>query len=432
MNSKLLWEFGGRLKTGLSSEAYLGSGTIRVTICLLAALVISCQQISYRSQASSLDRKRYSIHAATGLKEGVHHYSYGLYHWGLFPVYSTYERKYYAKDKHSKEFARKVLVEHGDTLRMEYRHEIRFGEYFKFYLTYIASLIAGQAGRHDLGVVNTFFFLAALFAVLLEFHRCRRPLLGALVAIAISSSEFQAIQMQADNFSYIITAATFALAVMAPFIFDRKLRPAAIVARLFLVSFFIVLCGNVRSTAMSMVLGPPIALILYGRVRFKWRVLLLVAYLTIFSSVYKGFQAYFDHKIEQASEFVEAVGGVPYLGERLNNHPFWHPIWCGMADFDTEYGHRWSDNSAWAAARPRMKERGWKPPPRDKTQGDYYTLCTSPVYEEVMQEVVLEDIRSDPRWYLGIIVTEFNCWESECKSPVHLFRVRPEFDRFRW
>jgi hypothetical protein len=332
-------------------------------------------------------------------------------------VYSTYELDYKGGDKYDKEFARNMLMEQGDTLRMEYMHEIRFGEFFKFYLPYLAALIRGQPGDNKLDIVHRMFFLSALFLLLFEFSRCGRPLLGSLVALMISSSEFQAYQVTHGSFSYIITGATFTVACMAPFLFGKPLRPAAIVVRLLLCSSFIVLCGNVRTTAMCMFLGPPLVLLFYRRLSVARRALLLATYLAVFAAVYRGTQTYFNHKFEQAIKFVEAVGGVPYLGERTNNHPFWHPIWCGMGDFDEEYGHVWRDARAWKVAEPTMRMRGWQHPEMDDTKGDYYTLCTNPLYEEVIRGIVLKDIRNDPMWYLGIIGKRIRRTFTEWQQP---------------
>jgi len=405
------------LRHALSSEKYISSNALRVALCLLAALLMACQHLIYSSPSAGHDAQRYRIYHASGLRKGVYNYTYGLYYWGLFPVYSTYELNLGGPDKYNKDFARNLLVERGETLRMEYEHEIRFGEYFKFYLPYLASLVAGRPVKQEIGTINTFFFLFALFLILLEFYRCGRPVTGVFVSLLVSSSEFQALQLRDNSFSYVITAAAFTIAMMAPFIFGRRMNPLWIAVRLAVASFFIIFCGNVRSTALSMVLGPPIVLLFYRRQQLRWKAVLLLSYFAIFAAVQKGVQAYFDYKIGQARNFVEAVGGVPYYGESLTTHPFWHPIWCGLADFDTKYKREWEDGEAFSKAVPELKKRGWESPRGDLTHGDKYLLSTSPEYERVMRDFVIADIRNDPMWYLDIIAKRIKKTLTEWQEP---------------
>ena len=358
-------------RDAFSKESYLKSNAFRVGLCFLAALIISGQHLKYRAAPTSLNQSKYLLTNATGLPPAAHNYSYGLYYWGLFPVYSTYEMAYRGQDKYSTQFAGTLLVDHVDKLHMEHGRSIRSGEYFKFYLPYLASLIMGKPGVHDLGLINTIFFVGAVFLIIGEFHRSKRTLLGCLVALLLSSSEFQAVQLGDDIFGYMITAAAFTLAFMAPFVLGRPMQKAEILIRLALCSISIVFCGGIRTTAMCMFLGPPLVLLWYEPFRFPRRIALLAVYVVAFGTIHKGTQVYFDHKINQATEFVQAVGGVPYQGERTIIHPIWRPVWCGLADFDTEYGHEWNDNKAWAAARDEMRERGWTKPTDRETHGDY-------------------------------------------------------------
>jgi hypothetical protein len=386
-------------------------------ICLLAAAFISFQLLAFRSADYSLERSKYLLRATTGLKEGVHLYAYGIHYWGLFPVYSTKIANAGTPKKYDEAYAKDILLNHGDSLKMEYKHEVRYGELFKYYLPYLSWLIYGPSGTSDISLVNTVFYLIAAFSLLYNCARFGRPILGLFVTLCVTSSQFQAIQLSHDAFSYVITCAVFVLAWMIPFALDRPLRWYDAMARLLLVSLFIVFCGNIRTTAMSMVLTPCFLLALYRAVPWRRRLVLLTAFALMFYSAHRLTERHFDRKFEKTAEFVEAVGGVPYLGERTSLHPFWHPVWCGLADFDTTYGHEWQDYKAYQAARPELKKLGWTQPQRAPTQGDYYQLCTSPEYGVAIRRVVLKEIKKDSKWYIGILQNRVNRAFSEWEPP---------------
>jgi hypothetical protein len=128
-----------------------------------------------------------------------------------------------------------------------------------------------------------------------------------------------------------------------------------------------------------------------------------------------GFVRYFEHEFEKAHAVMVAAGGTPYTGPLQTYHEMWHPLFCGLGDFDTKYGYKWDDRVGYTYALPILVETyGMKLPPW-KPEG--YTFEASydgtgkypiffgetPHYNDIIRDKVLGDIWRDPLWYLGIL-----------------------------
>lgn len=384
-----------------------------VGLLLICALLLSLQQAAnrtWRPPGSAL--RPFAIQNATGLR-APEVYAYGLYYWGLFPVYSTYERGYKGSDKYSPEFARQILLEHGDTLHVEYRHEMRFGEHVKFMLPYLEAFISRTPGVVGVTVVNTAFYLASLLLLLFAFCKIDRPFLGAFILLVLASSPFQAAEiLRNENFCYVIIAATLVLALLVPFLADRRLSPLAIGTRLVLLSAACVAFGNIRTTAFVVAMMPCFALLLYTGLRIRSRLVSMAAFVVLLLLLNAGLHRFFDYKIEQANAFVESLGGQPYRSARTGLHPLWHSVWCGLADFDTVYGFRWADGAARRAAGPELVEAGILTRDQIAGTGGYYDagdggpysrVETSAVYARILKGQVLRRIKEDPKWFGDIL-----------------------------
>ncbi|MDA0990261.1 MAG: hypothetical protein O3A51_05870 [Verrucomicrobia bacterium] len=340
--------------------------------------------------------------AAIGFR-APHLYTYGLYYWGLFPVYSPLEQRMAIDEKFDPAFAHDFLIEHADTLKIEHKHEMRFGDNCKFLLPLMEAYFTGRPGEPGIRRTALFFFASALILLMLSALYCRRPLLGAFFAIFLSSSDFQIYEMlRYTNFSFVITCAALVLACCLPLLLDRQLPRWVVGLSLLVAAAATVFFGNIRPSAFAVGATPLFALLLYQRWRWLSRFGAIALYMLLILSLKSGLNMFFEYKIKQANAFVTAVGGEPYRGERTAHHPLWHPIYCGLGDFDQTYGYRWSDPSAFGAARPELREAGYKPQ-KGKGYGDYHRLETNPHYAEIIRDKVITNIRQDPGWYLTIL-----------------------------
>ncbi|HOO78288.1 MAG TPA: hypothetical protein PLI51_04190 [bacterium] len=397
-----------------AGEGSLGPKT-RAAILLASAFLIALQTLASLSPDSPLDRKRYGIRWTSGLKNPWV-YAFGLRYWGVFPVYSTFVLAEEDCGRFGPEYARRVLREAGESLRMEYRHTARTGDSLKLYLPWLAGALFRQpvspaAVGESLKLFAAAAFLLSLYCLLYQFSAIDRPILGALTAVFIASSEFQAVEIARGNvFSYPITTAVFAIALLAPLAFNLARRTGALLIRLALLAGIIALAGNIRPTAAALLPAPVLVLLLYRPLPPLRRAAAAAAFLLLAAGWHLGIRAYFDHKWEEAESFVREHGGTPYCGHRIHNHGFWHPIWCGLGDFDITHGYAWRDWEAWAYAKKIMRARGIElknlEPAAEgnlRDAGAYFKIDTHPGYESILRDKVLADIAADPFWYGGIL-----------------------------
>jgi hypothetical protein len=141
----------------------------------------------------------------------------------------------------------------------------------------------------------------------------------------------------------------------------------------------------------------------------------------LFSLIFLGFvfgiksqiRTYFDEKFNETYKLVVKYGGHPYDGPRIKQHRFWHPVFCGLGDFDTKYGYKWNDRVAYRYAVPILNRKyGMHLRYSGKLHLDSYYDADSlyyvkfdeiDEYEDVVKEKVLSDILSDPLWYIKIL-----------------------------
>ena len=64
---------------------------------------------------------------------------------------------------------------------------------------------------------------------------------------------------------------------------------------------------------------------------------------------------YFDNNFNETYSLVKKNNGHVYDGGRISGHMLWHPIFCGLGDFDKKYGYKWNDRLAYEYAIPVLK-----------------------------------------------------------------------------
>ena len=125
-------------------------------------------------------------------------YDYGMFYWGLVPVYSTYvDRSKSNNNLYSKEAAERILIERGETLSVEHYpgRPVRNGERTLKLAPLPLALIRGSA--YKLGMTRSYAFVHALALVVLTFALWRyAPFpLCIVLPLILSSSEFAACEM---------------------------------------------------------------------------------------------------------------------------------------------------------------------------------------------------------------------------------------------
>ncbi len=94
-----------------------------------------------------------------------------------------------------------------------------------------------------------------------------------------------------------------------------------------------------------------------------------------------------------------AAVALPYLAVRpATHHEIWTGVWEGLGDFDRTKGHVWSDTVAVKLLTDAGLDAGV--PTGVET---FDRELASPEKEAFFRSLVLDDVRSDPLWYLAIL-----------------------------
>jgi len=89
-----------------------------------------------------------------------------------------------------------------------------------------------------------------------------------------------------------------------------------------------------------------------------------------------------------------AVFVAPYAVVRqARHHEVWLGLWEGLGDFDRTRGHAWDDD----VAREVLRRAGAAAPER------YPVWENAPENEALFRRLVVDDVRSEPGWYAGIL-----------------------------
>lgn len=344
---------------------------------------------------------------------GVHRESnfvYFLYYLGLYPVAST-EKKL----RYSETGARNILARKGETLVNDKAATFRSGDRGRTLVFLYDAWLKGTPRKAQLRPFHTQLFRVALYAVFAAFWWIRQPLLGAFIVLFVGShpAQLYAVYAQEDVHGWTITTALLLLALHVPLMKDRtgwwKALGVAALSGVLLASV-----RTIRSEPTPMLVA---AAFVYLTLDARWR-LRVTATATLaatFLLATAAWTSWFRHKFDEARAVVARAGGHPYPSTYVNYHEFWHPVWCGLGDFDTKYGYKWDDRAAYTFAEPILREKyGVTVPPRrphrywsdaywDDAKQYRMKTCELPHYYDIVRDKVLKDIRHDPVWYLQIL-----------------------------
>ena len=442
---------GGSVGAGPRARPVQGEGRHRGLPLLLGLVLIPLWQSTFALDPDGLDW-RYRINAATGLHD-EDRFVYFHYYLGLYPVATTAEHVAF-----SREGARRIFAEQGDTLLMEWGHTLRYGDLGRMFLCLPSAWWRGSPGHLTVRPVHAAVFIVALMALFAAFWWANQLVLGVVSVLLLGSNPFQlhAVYAEENVFGWPISTALAVIALHLPLLCARKPARGYVWAVPIAAGLLLATVRQIRSEPVPILLSAFFAyLVMCGE---KWRVrLALVGLLAgTFAATSYGWKAYFDFKFRQAFRAVEAAGGHPYAGPRDLHHMFWHPVWCGLGDFDTKYGYSWTDVAAARYALPILKAKyGVEVPEWDQSShsfdahwdknGKYYkTPYELPHYAEVLRDKVLHDISHDPLWYAGILArrvwrllsettpVRLSVWKAHLTLPMHGLLVVPVLAFLAW
>ncbi len=358
--------------------------------------------------------------AAMGLVE-QHYYVYFYYYLGLYPVTSLVDHGYSLAEAH------RTIDKLGKSLLMEYARPIfgplRNGDHGRIWLYMPAAWWRGTPKDPTVQPANAAAFMLALMAAFTSFWWAGRPALGAALVMVIGSSPYQLFEIYGNEnvFGWTGIAALLLLALTLPFMDGKRgcrkkcrwvfLLPLA--AGLLMGSI-----RHIRSEPMGILLSAVVAIaLLVGATRWR-RAALVATLLGAYATAAMGWTAYFLHVIKVTHDVVTKAGGYPHpaASSPRVNHSLWLPIWEGLGDYDTKYGHKWDDIAANFTARPLLQAKyGITYPPSwdgryafrgaflDAKQHYMQLPCELPHFFDVLRDDALSHILGDPLWYLRIL-----------------------------
>ena len=398
-------------------NALLLSGTLKNKLLLGGIVGILVWQFLFLMGSSIfvVSTQKDARHArkdATGFShKDARHFHYFHYHLNLFPVATTGD-----EGDDSAEGARAIIQRQGNTLIMEREHWSRLGENLRIFLYWPNALITGSTKDPSIRPTNALFLILALLSVYVFFFYYKMPALGVFIVLLFGSSPFLLYEVygRENYFSYMVSSILVLLGPHLSILLEKADRRWIYILPI-TVGIWVGCLGNIRAE-FKVVL--PCFLILYLLSRqlslVKKAVFVLLA-CSLFFLVDAAWKQYFDRKFSEAFTVVQRAGGIPYTGHRIPGHTLWHPIFCGLGDFDTKYGYAWDDRVAYAYALPKLNqqlgtrytfEEGALSLDQFYDEGEayYIKLETLPEYEVVLKQKVLSDVRADPLWFLTIVV----------------------------
>ncbi len=396
-----------------AADRVLGEGTVAPSWrgLLLGLLLIVGWQL-HLSDPSSRREDHGQITAGTGMHQEARFYFF-WHHLGIYPLVSTSRPR---ADTAAE--AERLLREQPRSLRMDLGLTFRSGDRGRVFLFAPDALLGARMPRApSVKPAHAGAWMLALCGVFYGFWRLRRPLLGGLLVGLLGSNPFQlhAVYFEENVFCWPITAMLLVLGLNAGLLSGRapSRRWVALVLA-FATGVLLALIRTVRSEPAVLLAS---AALVYVTLSVPWwkRAVLVLTLLVAFALTGLACARYFIASAARTNALLTRVGGVPYTGPVEPYHEVWHPIWCGLGDFDADHGYAWDDRAAYRYARPVLEARAGRPlgldtengpQPRFYDDAGHYEryFSETPGYHEVIREKVVRDVRADPGWYATILL----------------------------
>lgn len=333
---------------------------------------------------------------------------YFYYHTGQFPLLTLNEQVI-----NSQQGAYDEIRNHGNDLLMEYGHWSRLGESARIWAFMPDAWVFGKITKPSVRLFNILFFTLGLLSLFHGLYRLGYKKIAWILILILLSLPFFHYEVFSRENIFGLQASAFCLMAGILFsIFYGKTTHLKLIFGFLLVAACLSLAAEIRNE--NLVLLVSACLLIWGATMRSWPVRLFASLILVvlFFSGRWLIQNYFQQRFETAYALVKRQGGHVYQGPRISGHKFWHPVFCGLGDFDTKYGYRWSDTTAYNYAIAPLRRQGINWPYSGKLHFDawydsahryYIKFDEIPQYEEVVKEKVIQDIRKDPWWYLSIL-----------------------------
>lgn len=329
-----------------------------------------------------------------------------------------------AVERDTPEEARRLIRTNAAGLRMDEGLTWRSGGFGRVYL-YLYDLWKNPAHFDAPSVrpANQKAFDLSLVLLWLAFCSVWRPWMGGALVLLLGSNPLQIYSIYGEDnvFSWNITTMIALLALHVPLIFSSAgVSDCGVPVRRLLwiplaSTLLLGLVRTVRSEPAALMASLLLVYATLSGVSWRERAKFIAALLISAALINKGTHAFFEAKIARTREVVRAAGGTPFPARKPLDHELWHPIWCGLKDFDTTYNREFEDRAAFRAALPELERRAgrplgldpnaWEQPnyPLEPTRRYLLVFGEYPGYDAAIRTVLLDQMRRTPRWYPTIL-----------------------------
>ncbi|MCP5042908.1 MAG: hypothetical protein GY944_17930 [bacterium] len=385
-----------------------------VMLVVAGSLAIVIWQASFATHAEELDDQfRNRANISGFLEESAPRFFYFLYYTGKFPVVLLDPLE---QADWNPEAADRYLSGHPN-LSNELHAFLRTGDHAKTLLLYPSAWWNGTPRDVTLAEFNRLFAALSLVSLFVAFAFCHHLLLGSVLVALLGSHPYQLHSLYASNdvFGYTTAFACLCLGLNAPILFTRTRTPWMIAIAI-ASGVLVATIREVRTEPALVGISIAATYCLAPQIDWRKRAALLVTLVSAFVITTASWSTYWEGKFEEAHRAVELAGGKTYDGPWNRHHVLWHAIWCGLGDFASERGYRWDDRAAYRHAIPMVNQRfgttyHYRPGPMNYYLDEFYTDQrkhrispeTLDEYNAVIRDHVLDDISSDPLWYLEVV-----------------------------
>lgn len=314
----------------------------------------------------------------------------------------------------SKQGAKNEIEQHGSNLIMEYKHWSRLGEHARIFVFMPEAWLHGKVIEPSTKLFNALFFLFGLLSVFRGFYKIGKPLMGSLLVVALLSTPYFHYEVFQNQNIFALQASIFfcCMGIMLPF-YNTQKSNLKILISISSCALLIAFGSEIRNEISILMLSCVLFILVMQNLRV-WNKLIFISVALIFFWIGKQtIKFYFDSKYNETALLVAKHGGHVYNGKRIDGHKIWHPIFCGLGDFDTKYGYEWKDEIAYKYAVPILNHdyhlninysgKLYTDNFYDSSKIYYQKFDEIPEYEHVVKSKVIHDITSDPLWYLNIL-----------------------------
>ncbi len=315
----------------------------------------------------------------------------------------------------SKEAAHREIREQGKNLIMEYQHWSRLGENARIWAFLPNALMKGNPENPSIKLFNALTFTLSLIILYLGFWQLKKTLFGLVLILMINTTPFFLYETYShQNIFGLLAAAFFMILGLNVYALFKKRKTYLNVLFIALSGIIIGLVSEFRNEFSIVILSLIFIGLLVKESKVAIKIILATIALGSFFASKSVIRTYFNNKFDSTLTLVEQAGGHPYRGGTISGHKVWHPIFCGLGDFDQKYGFECNDKVAYAYAVPLLQEEHGMDIKYsgkyhldnyyDESKLYYIKFDEIPEYEQIIKEKVLYHIKSDPFWYIRILL----------------------------